>query len=263
LKDIRIVFLAGIWIYAGGADTVLGAEHHYAFQIAASENSAPELSGTSFVPGRRRINSNWVEVNEKAKVAVKAAIGTWCATAKFKKGIIRAPTLLITTDSLEGLNFEQLVKVDMSAKGIDAAVAGAYAAATWESWRTWSRSFTASYPAFPHLVAVSSGFAAPTPGIKPGPPLAGGDVSALQPERVSRAILAKLNEGQRRLAAGAVRQFSEWFWERFKIWQVSSKIMTVIGAGPVPGFSPPYSLAGPVVNGYLLPASGAVQCGSF
>jgi len=230
--------------------------------VAASGQSVPADPRVTPEPGQYPTSVDWAAVNREAKEATKAAIDMWCRSAKFNKGIIRAPTLIIPDGSLDGMHFDKLMIASMVSKGVDQSVAHAFANTVWNAWSRWSQSFKIQYPAFPTLTAVGAPVAPPTPGISPGPPLVGGDVSSLRPDRLSQLILSRVSVSQRS-AAKVVRQYADWLWARFQTWQVSATIIHVVGAGPVPSFSPPYTPAGPVVNGYVIPATGAIQCRPF
>ncbi len=42
----------------------------------------------------------------------------------------------------------------------------------------------------------------------------------------------------------------------FQIFKASTLVQKVMGMGPVPGFAPPFSPAGPVMGGFVIPAPG-------
>ncbi len=215
--------------------------------------------------GPRRVPVvNWAKVNEEAKAATRTAIGYWCQTSKVKRGSINASLLSIPPNSLEGMNFSNLMKSLMIAKGIDRKIARAYAMALWQGWSQWSASYTISYPAFPSFAAFPGPMAPPTLAIPI--PLATGRSSKalLNPNFLARQILlnhsALLNDPA---AKKATRQYADWFMQRFNIWLASRQLKNIYGTGPVPGYVLPYTPVGPVVNGRIIPTAAVVQCSSF
>ena len=104
-------------------------------------------------------------------------------------------------------------------------------------------------PWYPAFAAVPLPVAPPMPNI-PVPVIALTQV----PVSVSRDVLksqmvANLGDPQANHHKELFDAIAGAFDICFKVWQISTQVMNVLGTGPVPTFAPPYVPVGPVVGG--------------
>jgi len=111
-------------------------------------------------------------------------------------------------------------------------------------------------PLFPAFAAVPSPVAPPTPSA-PVPLMSLTQVTAsLAPAVMKQQMVAALGDPQAQYHQQLFECVCTAFDQMFKLWQGTTMVTNIMGAGPVPSFAPPYMPAGPVIGGTGMMAPG-------
>jgi hypothetical protein len=102
-------------------------------------------------------------------------------------------------------------------------------------------------PWYPAFAAFPSPVAPPTPNV-PCPVIALTQVPP-QPALMKQQMVAQFADPMAPMHSEIFEAICDAFDKVFKIWQASTMVTNVLGAGSVPTFAPPYVPAGPVVGG--------------
>lgn len=102
-------------------------------------------------------------------------------------------------------------------------------------------------PWYPAFAAFPGPVAPPTPNV-PCPVAALTQVPP-QPALMKQQMVAQLGDPGAPFHAELFEAICDGFDKCFKIWQGSTMVTNVLGAGPVPTFAPPYVPLGPVIGG--------------
>jgi hypothetical protein len=96
-------------------------------------------------------------------------------------------------------------------------------------------------------VAFPGPVAPPTPNV-PVPVVALTQVPP-QPAMMKQQMVGQLADPQAPFHAELFEAICDAFDKCFKLWQTTTMVTNVLGAGQVPSFAPPYMPAGPVIGG--------------
>jgi hypothetical protein len=128
------------------------------------------------------------------------------------------------------------------------------------SWMTYTATIKVpALPWYPAFGAFPGPAAPPMPNV-PCPIIQLTQVPAsLQPAVMKAQMVAALGDPHAPFAPELFEAICDAFDKSFKLWQSSTMVTNVLGAGPVPTFAPPYVPVGPVVGGVgTMPPGGFV-----
>lgn len=232
----------------------------FPFGGGASGGGTGSGPGSGASPTGGPDTSNWTT---EALSAAADAIGLWKLQLKITNSKIMAVTLMVSPGGFRSsFNIRTSMRASLVAAGLPESAANAYGKTVHDLWEAWEDGLQiAGYPAYPTFAAWPGPQAPPTPCV-PIPLIAcpSGAVSGLINSTTIKDRLAQNLESATNLGGGDRNMlgdaFGTAFAAAFTVWLASSKLMLVLGKGPVPSFAPPYVPVGPVVMGDVIANPG-------
>ena len=201
---------------------------------------------------------DWNTIAKASQDAFREGVNEWIGRARIRGGRVNGPSAHLTPGSLvsDG-NIESKVVQKLIGSQVPAEISRALAKELAAAWNDWAAGFQIYIPsAYPSFAAFPGPVAPPTPAATGPVPLWNG--SSIGEAGLKASILehklgsaVKLHVGK---AIGgppeqALKSLANWVESSFVEWKSLTRLVGVMGQGPIPAFAPPYVPVGPVIMG--------------
>lgn len=179
--------------------------------------------------------------------AICNAWGQWQSLASMTGVIINA--LTATLGQVVGPPLQPLILKDApKSSPMELKYSNVIATVVGTTWLQYTSTIKVpGLPWYPAFVAFPGPVAPPTPNV-PVPVVALTQVPP-QPAMMKQQMVGQLADPQAPFHAELFEAICDAFDKCFKLWQSTTMVTNVLGAGQVPSFAPPYMPAGPVIGG--------------
>jgi len=200
---------------------------------------------------------DWNAVAQLSVEAFRTSVNEWISQAKVQGGKVSGSAAVLPAGSLTSdVDIEKRILTILSASRVPAEVSASVATALAGAWHDWAAGFQMQIPgAYPTLAAVPARSAPPTkasisPVLSEG--TSAGEPSLSAPILAKRLIVALRTRGSKVSGASsdqAMQNIATWVDASFTRWKSAVRLTSLVGAGPVPTYAPPYVPVGPVTQG--------------
>jgi hypothetical protein len=198
--------------------------------------------------------------------SISSAFDIFKSTAYLTNVSIHGPLAVGGPGSLNGIDIKTMIKSDSHLLGLQGANKHFVKAVTnviGDAFNQWKDGLSIPsqmwYPAFSY-------FPGPYAPMMPNIPTqlaklpSFGEYLLNNASYIAQRIMAEMpSEMHNSANAEKVQSIAEWTEEFFFIEQLSTFVSGVMGSGPIPGFQPPFSFGGAVINGKVLTNVGILH----
>lgn len=203
--------------------------------------------------------AKWSDYVTRVGSAIRFAVETWQGAAtingvRINGAIATAPPGCVTGPGISGLVFVMSPQRTEEERVFTAAISTALGAA-WSSYTSSIR--VAGLTWYPSFASFPGPMAPPTPNVPCSLSLLRQSAASLIPPVLAPAIAVRAMAvpGNWEIADAV----ASWFLSYFLSWSYRVQVKMVLGSGPVPSYSPPAVMAGPVVEGRGNMARGGLR----